>query len=332
MKILLYAEGSKALSISGIGRALKHQQKALAHVGVSYTNNPKDTYDLAHINTIFYNSEHILKKCKRKNIPVIVHGHSTKEDFLNSFRFYKFISPWFNRRLIKMYKKADLIVTPTEYSKRLIDNYKTGTKVVVLSNGIVLSDYAHDEKKIMAFKQFFKINDGEKVIIGIGLLFVRKGIHDFFEIARSFPNIKFIWFGHLQRALTSIRVRQAIRNKPNNVVMPGYIDSDIIKGAFQYSECLLFPSYEETEGIVVLEALASRCPVICRDIGVYQRWLIDGKNCLKAKNNDEFIKKIKYVIKKDVSSLCDEGYEIVKTKAIENIGKELHKIYQDLVL
>lgn len=42
-----------------------------------------------------------------------------------------------------------------------------------------------------------------------------------------------------------------------------------------------FMSHEETEGIVVLEALACCIPVLVRDIPVYEDWLADGKNVLR---------------------------------------------------
>ena len=62
-----------------------------------------------------------------------------------------------------------------------------------------------------------------------------------FEISlklRAFPDIKFIWFGHLPWILRQSKVNKAIRRKPNNVILPGYIANDIIKGAMQYAEML----------------------------------------------------------------------------------------------
>jgi 1,2-diacylglycerol-3-alpha-glucose alpha-1,2-glucosyltransferase len=68
--------------------------------------------------------------------------------------------------------------------------------------------------------------------------------------------------------------------------MAGYCSGDIIHGAYDLASCMFFPSLEETEGIVVLEALASHTPLLVRDIGVYDPWLVDGVNCHKAKTNE----------------------------------------------
>ena len=49
-----------------------------------------------------------------------------------------------------------------------------------------------------------------------------------------------------------------------------------------------FPSREETEGIVVLEALASQQQVLVRDIPVYQGWLVANENCYMGHSIEEF--------------------------------------------
>ncbi len=327
LKVLIYFEGENIIKKSGIGRAMRHQMEALTSAEVNFTTNKKDTFNLAHINTYGFNSKRLLRKCKRKNIPVIVHGHSTFEDFRNSYRAWQFLALFYNSWLKYMYSRADLIITPTLYSENLIKSYGYNVPVTNLSNGLNVEEYKPSEDKVKQFKEHFKITD-EKVIIGIGFLFERKGIRDFIEVARAFPDIKFIWFGHLPWILRQSKVNKAIRRKPNNVILPGYIANDIIKGAMQYAEMLFFPSNEETEGIVVLEGLASKIPVLIRDIGVYEDWLKDGKNAYKARNNQEFIEKIKYIIHNDNSQVIKNGYQTAKDRDLTIIGQRLKKIYE----
>lgn len=331
MKVLLYFEKEEKIKKSGIGRALRHQIAALTSAGVEYTLDPKDSYDIAHINTYFPESKKLVKKLKKKGVPVIVHGHSTKEDFQNSFRLWKLMKLWFYPNLMWFYKNADFIITPTQYSKDLIDSYNLGTEVIFVSNGIDPKEYAYDEEKIKAFKEFFKIKEGEKVVIGIGFPFNRKGIKDFFAVAKEKPDVKFIWFGYLQRILTQPNVLRAIKHRPSNVIMPGYIDNAIIKGALRYAECLFFPSYEETEGIVVLEALASNCPVLIRDIGVYADWLEDGRDCYKGHNNEEFLEKLNTIMSSNNTQLVKNGYKLVEERTLEKVGVELREAYENLL-
>ena len=78
MKVLLYTEGAKMTSNSGLGKAIKHQEKALELAKVPYTTNLKDDYDIIHINFYGPRSYHLAKKAHRKVKKVVYHAHSTE--------------------------------------------------------------------------------------------------------------------------------------------------------------------------------------------------------------------------------------------------------------
>lgn len=332
MKVLIYFQDADTIRQSGIGRAMSHQLKALKEAGVQTTTDKNDTYDIAHINTYWAKSHRVLRKAKKKGIPVIVHGHSTREDFRNSFRLWKAAAPIYNHQLKYMYSRADLIITPTPYSQRLIEKYGYGTKVVNVSNGIDMASYAPNKEAQKAFRERFGIKENEKFVMGVGFPFQRKGIFDFFEVAKAFPDVKFIWFGSLARILTPLKNLKAIKHRPSNVIMAGYCKGNVIHGAYQTAACLFFPSYEETEGIVVLEALASRCPLVVRDIGVYEGWVKDGVDGHLCKNNEEFIKAISSLLADgERKEILDKGYEIAAKRDLKYIGQELKGYYQELL-
>ncbi len=66
VKVLLYFESEKMLAKSGIGRALDHQKRALTEVGISYTLDEKEDYDILHINTYGINSHNMVNKARRE--------------------------------------------------------------------------------------------------------------------------------------------------------------------------------------------------------------------------------------------------------------------------
>lgn len=65
MKVLLFFEGEKVISTSGIGRALKHQKQALTMAGIEYTLDPNDDFDILHINTVGPASAGVIAKARR---------------------------------------------------------------------------------------------------------------------------------------------------------------------------------------------------------------------------------------------------------------------------
>ena len=94
----------------------------------------------------------------------------------------------------------------------------------------------------------------------------------------------------------------------------------------------LFPTLEETEGIPIIEACACKCPALIRDIGVFDGWLVDGKNVYKAKNLDEFQEKITKILDGTLPDLTEEAYKVALEKDIKNVSKELKKVYEEVTL
>ena len=328
MKVLLYQRGEKALSKSGIGRAMKHQVRALTEAGVPFTTDENDSYDIVHINTVDLAARAMANKARKEGKKVVYHAHSTEEDFRNSFIFSNQLSPLFKMHIISSYELGDYILTPTPYAKQILESYGIEKPIQAVSNGIDLARFTHDDSKVKAFREYFNLPEDRKVIISVGLYFERKGLPDFMEVARALPEYTFIWFGHTPLASVTSKVRDAIREKPNNVILPGYIKGDIIEGAYASADVFFFPSYEETEGIVVLEALASRCQTIVRDIGVYDPWLVHEESCYKGNSIRDFVYLIRAYLRDELPSTTEAAYKVAEERSIKEIGIQLKDVYE----
>lgn len=332
MKVLLYTENERMVGKSGLGKAIKHQMKALDSVGIKYTTNSKEDYDILHINTYFPKSYFLAKKAKKNGKKIVYHAHSTEEDYKNGFIFAKQTSKLFKKWLIKCYSLGDVIVTPTIYSKKLLQGYKglENKKIYDVSNGIELDFFKKDEKLGEEFRKKYGYTKDDKVIFGIGLYIERKGIVDFVELARRLPEYKFIWFGYSPLLAATKPVKKAVHTKLDNLIFAGYVDQEMIKAAMSGGDLFLFPTLEETEGIPIIEACACKCNAIIRDIPIFEDWLIDGKNVYKAKLVDDFENKIKLFFDGKLPSLTDNAYEIAKKRSIKTVGKKLEKIYKEV--
>lgn len=331
MKIKLYFGNEDSIKKSGIGRALKHQVKALTlnHVDFTYDKNDDD-YDILHINTIFPSSPSMLKKARKMNKKIIYHAHSTKEDFKGSFIGSNQLAPLYERWLVSLYSQADVIITPTNYSKSLLQSYGLTQKIYPISNGIDVQEYQATKEQIKAFKEYFHLKD-EKVIMSVGWFFERKGFDTFCEVAAALPHYKFIWFGDYQLSNPTANIRKLIKKHPDNVILPGYVSGDVIKGAYGACDVFFFPSREETEGIVVLEALAAKAQIILRDIPVYSDWLEDKKHVYKGHTNEDFIRLINQIINHEIPSTVEEGYQVACERELSIIGKELLEVYNEVM-
>ncbi len=330
MKILLYLEAEKFLRKSGIGRAIHHQKRALDIAGVDYTTNPHEDFDIAHINTYGIKSILLLFRAKRMGKKVIYHGHSTMEDFRNSFIGSNLLAPIVKKYLTFLYRHADMVITPTDYSKQLITSYGVGVPVVAISNGIDLSKYTQSPEKEQAFRHHFQVLPEQKIVMCAALYFKRKGIDDFVKVADMMPDVRFIWFGETNLWTVPGWVRRLVKkNHPANVEFPGYIKGDIYEGAMTASDVFFFPSHEETEGIVVLEALASGQHVVARDIPVYGGWL-DNRAATLVATNEDFVSALRDVLGGKIDKR-DAGHRVAESRSIESISSQLVAAYQQVL-
>ena len=333
MKVLLYAEGLKTIGKSGLGKAIQHQMRALEDEKIEYTLNKKDDYDILHINTWFLKSYFVAKKAKRKGKKIVYHAHSTEEDYKNGFILAKQTSKLIKWWLIKCYSLGDVIVTPTIYSKKLLEGYKglDNKKIYAISNGIDLDFFKADKKLGKEFREKYGYTKDDKVIVGIGLYIERKGIVDFVELAKRLPEYKFIWFGYSPLAAATKPVKKAVKTELDNLTFAGYVEKDMIRSALNGCDLYLFPTLEETEGIPIIEAMACKTPSIVRDIPIFDDWLIEGKNMYKAKDVDAFESKIKKVLNNELPDLTKNYSKVVEERDMKNIGKQLKEVYEEVL-
>ena len=332
VKVLLYTEGMKYVSKSGLGRAIKHQMRALTSAGVEYTLDPKDNYDIVHINSYGLKSRHLARKAHRQGKKVVYHAHSTEEDFRNSFILSNQIAPLFRKWLVSSYELGDHIVTPTPYSKKLLEGYGIKKPITAVSNGIDLAFYERPEGEDgSAFRKQFGYSKEDKVVMAVGLYIERKGILDFVELAKKMPEYQFIWFGYTDPKLIPQKIKDALKTELPNLKFPGYVEPEVLRTAYYGADLFVFPTYEETEGIVLLEALAAKQKVLIRDIPIYAGWFTDGETVYKASSIDGFEEKIRGILEETLPDLSGAGYELAKEKDLRSIGKELRGIYEKVL-
>ena len=230
------------------------------------------------------------------------------------------------------------------YKARVLGKFFTATKYTVtvaalckdLGGDLATVDRVHDKTKKRTYPTLTDCtldapNDDDKVIIGVGLYIRRKGIVDFVELAKRLPEYKFIWFGYSPLSAATRDVRKAVKTKLPNLQFPGYVEQKDIIGGMNGCDVYVFPTFEETEGIPIIEACACKANAIVRDIPIFEEWLEDGKNVYKAKDVNEFEEKIKKIINKELPPLGEKAYEVAKMRDIKKVGEQLKEVYEKVL-
>jgi 1,2-diacylglycerol-3-alpha-glucose alpha-1,2-glucosyltransferase len=324
VRVCLYCEHQASASwSSGIRQAYENHLRALRRAGVEVTSDPDEPFDVLHIESIGPRSFYLAERYASVR-PVVIHGHTTAEDFANSFVMSDMLAPALGRLLTRFYNKADVVVAPTAYTRTVLERHGVDCPVEVVSNGVDLHRFA-------SLRRARSLGRGRHhlsgvVVFAVGLVLMRKGVDLFCEVARRFPQLPFVWFGRVHRAVKPETLR-IIEEAPPNVRFPGYIEN--VTEAYAAGDVFFFPSAVENEGIVVLEAAAAGRPLLLRDAECFAGRFTDNVNCLMAGDADGLGERLaRLVSSADLRArLGAEARRFAEAHSIEVVGRRLCNIY-----
>lgn len=144
-------------------------------------------------------------------------------------------------------------------------------KMTIIPNGVRFNDFAIElstEEKQIHHKKYAKEN--EQIVGYIGRLVPEKGVNVLLgavtNVLKAKPNTKFVIAGEgwHRNELESISKELQIEDK---VLFTGYLPEVDFLPYFNVTDILVVPSTYEPFGIVALEGMATRTPIIVSDVG-----------------------------------------------------------------
>lgn len=328
MKACVYLETGYSSNWSGgIRRAHDNQIKALKAAGVQVTTDPSESFDLLHLHSVGPASLYLAEKYGGRR-PLVIHSHTTAEDFANSFRMSDHIAPYLGRYLRFFYSKADLLIAPSPYAREILRRYEVASPIEVVSNGVDIRRFAPNRRRRLLGRARYGLEG--VVPFSVGLVFLRKGVDVFCEVGRLMPELTLVWFGRIHKAVKR-ETRRVIEGAPANVLFTGYVE-DVVE-AYASGDVFFFPSSVENEGIAVLEAAAMGKPLVLRDAECFAGRFEHGVNCLKGSIPEEFAAHLRQIAQDpDLASRLSTGaLELARQHSLELVGERLREIYRQLI-
>ena len=320
---------------SGIGAAIRHQESAVRSLGHEVVTNPLRPFDVAHLNTPFPDTLLLAHWARLRRRPALVWAHSTEDDFRDSFPGSNRLAPLFRRWIAHLYRRGDTVVTPSAYSKELISAPKYGLRspIRVLSNGVDTSFFRPDPTARQRLRSSLGLAPEAPVVISVGMQLRRKGILDWVEVARAMPEVTFVWFGRTDPRLLTAEVQRALAGAPANALFPGYVQAEQLREAYCGADAFCFLTKEETEGIVLWEALACEIPALVRGIPLYREAMPDGVLTHQVTGDGpefagQVAQKLQALLDGELEDLTAAGRRAAEGVDLEAVAQQLQEIYR----
>jgi len=328
VKVCIYLEaGYSSMWSGGIRRSHENQIKALKAAGVQITTDPSESFDILHLHSVGPISLYLTERHSGRR-PLVIHSHTTAEDFANSFRMSDHLAPYLGRYLRFFYSKADMLIAPSSYARDVLQRYELDRPIEVVSNGVDIRRFSPNRRK----RLIGRARHGLEGIVpfSVGQVFLRKGVDLFCEVGRLLPELTLAWFGRIHKAV-KLETLRVIDSAPENVRLTGYVE-DVLE-AYAAGDIFFFPSSVENEGIAVLEAAACGKPIVLRDAECFAGRFQHGVNCLKGNTPEEFAALIRRIVNEPslAASLSEGALELARNHSLELVGQRLRDIYRQLM-
>lgn len=317
----------------GMGTNVPMVARELERVGVKVLmNRPKGDYDVLHLHSPLPDSFLWALRWRKAGRPLVVHGRHLPELVKGGFIGGSLFYPIARSYSVKFYNLGTVVVGATPYVAKSLARDGVKGPFRVIPNGINREVFSRDEAAGAKFRQSLGISANEKLVLSVGLRIPRKGVDTFVALADRFkdrPDVKFVWVGSSEALL-----QDALDETPTGrVVFPGHVPFEDIVGVYSAADIFVFPTRAESYGNVMLEAASCGCPLLIRNIPVYEEWVRDGEHCLKASTEDEFADKLSSLLDDESSRarLVAGAKQLAKEHDIRRTAEMLKELYESLV-
>jgi glycosyltransferase involved in cell wall biosynthesis len=280
----------------------------------------KKKFDIMHVHLAPLNIPVILQKLFFKKLKCIYTRHNTDQMYKN-----KLIS--FFHRQFNFY--FDHITSCSKSVKEHIQKHeKIQQDIQVIYNGVKIDTISQIKKKKYNF--LYKKNFN---IISVGRLTKQKGydnlINIFSLLKKEIPSAKLYICGNGPLKKELIQQINNLQLKEDVILLGVRTD---IYSLMKNSDLFILLSNWEGLGIVFIEAMACKLPVIGTNVDGIVEVIIDGQTgyLVQKEDKDEIIKKVKeYKHNKNLREKHGElGYKLAKNKFdIKKITKEYEEMY-----
>lgn len=262
----------------------------------------QEKYDMIHVHTPFVAHYLGLKLAAKLNIPCIETYHTFFEDYLH--HYLPWVPKYLAKGLARMISKRQCnavgaIVAPSAPMLDVLRAYGVAVNAEVIPTGLQARSF--EESNGQAFRLKYGIALDRPMLLYVGRVAFEKNIDFLLEMTKSLiekrPDVLLVVTGegpaeeHLHKLAKTLDIEK-------NVKFIGYLDRNTeLNACYESADIFVFSSKSETQGLVILEAMAQSTPVVAiAELGTASI-LVEGKGALIARDNiQHFVAKVNQLL------------------------------------
>lgn len=296
-------------------------------------------FDIVHIHTPFIAHYAGMRLAQRLGIPVVETYHTFFEEYLHNYlpllprAMTSAIARYYSRRQCNV---VDAIITPSKPMMEVLRGYGVETMDGVIPTGIDADRFREGDGP--AFRQRHSIAPERPLITFVGRLAHEKNIdfllHMLARLRERLPEVLLVIVGegparhHLDRLSHQLKL-------DDNLLFVGYLDRETeLIDCYSAADCFVFASRTETQGMVIVEALAMGLPVVSTAVMGTRDILINERGAIIAEEEvDDFAAVVKLVLSDPElrRRLSEEGRIYMREWSSRRMADRLSDFYREVI-
>ena len=224
-------------------------------------------WDVIHVHTPFRAHQLGVWLSRQIACPVVESYHTYFEEYASHYlpwlppTLLRFAARWFSRRLCN---NVDHLFVPTEQMAGVLRGYGITTPASIIPTGIHLDEFCGGDGA--KFRRDHDIDPGRPTMVTVSRLAAEKNIAFLLDVAwalvAEFPTLMFIIAGEGPDG-DRLKQRVSALGLENNVLFVGNLDRRTrLLDCYKAGDVFVFASPTETQGLVLLEAMALGVPIV----------------------------------------------------------------------
>ncbi|HEY9103400.1 glycosyltransferase [Chitinimonas sp.] len=249
-------------------------------------------YDLVHIQTPFIAHYAGLELASKMQLPVVTTYHTFFEEYLHHYA--KLLPASLTRLVARRFSRGqcnatDGVIAPSLAMRDALHSYGVTAPIEIIPTGIPLAQFSVGDGA--DFRARHGIAADREVALFVGRVAHEKNIDMLLEVtarlARQRPRFLLVIAGE-GPALGHLKAKVAKLGITGHVLFLGYMDrARELPNCYRAADVFAFASTTETQGLVLLEAMAMGLPVVAIPAMGARDILQPGLGCLCAENTVE---------------------------------------------
>jgi glycosyltransferase involved in cell wall biosynthesis len=296
-------------------------------------------FDLVHIHTPFLAHYAGASLARRWDVPAVATYHTLFEEYL--FHYLKLAPRAAMRALARRFSRAqcnalDAVVVPSAAMRETLERYGVAAPLAVIPTGIRLAEFAGGDGA--RFRARHAIAPGRPVALYVGRVAFEKNIEFLLRmlvrVRGQIPDVLLLVCGE-GPAQGSLAVLVRELGLGAAVRFVGYLDrAAALLDCYRAADVFVFASRTETQGLVLLEAMALGVPVVATAVMGTRDILAAGRGALvPADDEADFAAAVIAVLRApDLRArLAAEGAEHAKAWTAPATARRLEAFYREVL-